>query len=392
MGSLLIRLFIKNKDDYSDNKVRSAYGRLCSIVGVVCNILLCVFKLIVGFLSGSVAITADATNNLSDASSSIISLIGFKLAEKPSDDKHPYGHGRYEYLSALTVAALVLVIGFEMVGSSLDKILNPTPVEFGLFPIIVLSASILVKLWMALFNGSIGKKIKSTTLIATAKDSRNDVISTSAVLASGLISHFTSLQLDGYMGMIVALFILWSAHGLIVESISPLLGDPPSVEFVDAINNKIKSYDGVLDTHDLIIHDYGPGRKFASVHVEMAAERDVLEAHDIIDNIERDLSAEFGMLTSIHYDPVVTSDPKIEELKCDINSIISEIDKDITMHDLRIVPGKSHTNVIFDCVLPRSSKMSEDEFISYVSDRIAQIHMNHYCVITIDRSFVSSEK
>ena len=388
MGELLARIFIKDKDNVTDPKIRSAYGRMCSIVGIVCNVVLCGFKMLVGFLSGSVAITADAINNLSDASSSIISLLGFKLAEKPADDEHPYGHGRYEYLSALTVAALVLVIGFEMVGSSLDKILNPAPVEFGLFPVIVLSASILVKLWMALFNNKMGKKINSATLIATAKDSRNDVISTAAVLASALISHFTSVELDGWMGMAVALFILYSAHGLIVDSVSPLLGDPPSAELVEAINKKITSYPGVIDTHDLIIHDYGPGRKFASVHVEMAAEADVLECHDIIDNIERDLSAEFGMLTSIHYDPVVTSDPKIEELKADILGILAELGEDITMHDLRIVPGNTHTNVIFDCVLPRSSKMSEGEFKSYVSKKVAEKHNNHYCVITIDRSFV----
>ena len=388
MGELLARIFIKDKDNVTDPKIRSAYGRMCSIVGIVCNVILCGFKMLVGFLSGSVAITADAINNLSDASSSIISLLGFKLSEKPADDEHPYGHGRYEYLSALTVAALVMVVGFEMVGSSLDKILNPAPVEFGLFPVIVLSASILVKLWMALFNNKMGKKINSATLIATAKDSRNDVISTAAVLASALISHFTSVELDGWMGMAVALFILYSAHGLIVDSVSPLLGDPPSAELVEAINKKITSYPGVIDTHDLIIHDYGPGRKFASVHVEMAAEADVLECHDIIDNIERDLSAEFGMLTSIHYDPVVTSDPKIEELKADILGILAELGEDITMHDLRIVPGNTHTNVIFDCVLPRSSKMSEGEFKSYVSKKVAEKHNNHYCVITIDRSFV----
>lgn len=388
MGELLTRIFIKDRNNVSDPKVRSAYGRLCSIVGVVCNVILCGFKMLVGFLSGSVAITADAINNLSDASSSIISLLGFKLSEKPADDEHPYGHGRYEYLSALTVAALVLVIGFEMAGSSLDKILHPSPVEFGLFPVIVLIASILVKLWMALFNNKIGKRINSATLIATAKDSRNDVISTAAVLASAVISHFTSLQLDGWMGMAVALFILYSAYGLIVDSVSPLLGDPPSAELVNSINEKILSYPGVLDTHDLIIHDYGPGRKFASVHVEMSAEANVLESHDIIDNIERDLSEEFGMLTSIHYDPVITSDPRIDVLKSDILEILAELDEGITMHDLRIVPGNSHTNVIFDCVLPRSSKMSEGEFKSYVSKKVAKKHASHYCVITVDRSFV----
>ncbi len=389
MTGLLVRLFIKDPENTQSSAVRSAYGRLCGVVGVVCNILLFGFKLLVGLLCGSVAITADAVNNLSDASSSVISLIGFKLAEKPADDEHPYGHGRYEYLSALTVAVLVLVIGFEMVGSSLEKIIAPTKVEFGIFVTVVLLASILTKLWMALFNQKIGKKISSTTLIATAKDSRNDVISTLAVLISSAVSHFCSVELDGWMGLIVAAFILYSAVGLIKEAISPLLGNPPSAELVKAVNERIMSYPGVLDTHDLIIHDYGPGRKFASVHVEMSADDDVLASHDIIDNIERDLSREFGMLTSIHYDPVVTSDPRVEQLKSTISSILSELNEGISMHDLRIVPGSSHTNVIFDCVLPRSSKMSESELRTYISQKVAAKHENHYCVITVDRSFTS---
>ena len=389
MGNLLTSLFVKNKDNTNDPAVRSAYGRLCGAVGVICNVILFIFKMLVGTLSGSIAITADATNNLSDASSSVISLLGFKLSERPADDEHPYGHGRYEYLSALTVAALVLVIGFEMIGSSIEKIITPEAVEFGLFPIIVLVSSILLKLWMALFNYKIGKKIDSQTLIATAKDSRNDVISTTAVLISGIVSHLTSLNLDGYMGLIVALFIIYSAVGLIKESISPLLGIPPTRELVEGINEKILSYDGVLGTHDMIIHDYGPGRKFASLHIEMSADAPVLEAHDLIDNIERAIYDEFGIQTSIHYDPIVTNDKKIEELRCYITEILDGIGEDITMHDLRIVPGSTHTNVIFDCVLPRASKMSEAEFKCYVSRAVTQKYTDHFCVITVDRSFTT---
>ncbi len=390
MGEILTRLFIKNRENTSDPAVRGAYGKLCGIVGVACNLILFFLKLLVGTLSGSVAITADAVNNLSDASSSIISLIGFKLSEKPADDEHPYGHGRYEYLSALTVAVLVLVIGIETLGSGIDKILHPTGVQFGIFPVAVLAASIGAKLWMALFNNKIGKKINSTALIATAKDSRNDVISTTAVLISSAVSHYTALELDGWMGVAVALFILYSAIGLIKDAVSPLLGTPPSAELVSAVNEKITSYPGVLGTHDLIIHDYGPGRKFASVHVEMAAEADVLESHDVIDNIERDLYREYAIFTSIHYDPVVTADNRVEQLRHSINEILAELGEGITMHDLRIVPGASHTNVIFDCVLPRSSKMSEGEFKTYVSNNVAKKHENHYCVITVDRSFTNN--
>ena len=387
MGNLLIKLFIRNKDNTSSPAVRSAYGKLCGIVGVVCNILLFILKMCVGMLSGSIAITADATNNLSDASSSVISLLGFKLSERPADDEHPYGHGRYEYLSALLVAALVLVIGFEMIGSSISKIIEPSKVEFEAFTVAVLIASVLVKLWMAFFCHSVGKKIDSQTLTATAKDSRNDVISTSAVLVSGIVSKFTQLDLDGWMGLLVALFIIYSAIGLIKDAVSPLLGTPPTKELVEQINKKIMSYPGVIDTHDMIIHDYGPGRKFASVHVEMAAEAPVLESHDVIDNIERALFDEFGILTSIHYDPVVTTDPRIDELRSSIEEILNGLGDEITMHDLRIVPGSTHTNVIFDCILPRSSKMSEAEFKCFVSRKIAQKYEKHFCVITVDRSF-----
>lgn len=391
MGELLARVFIKNREKYDDPAVRASYGKLCGVVGVVCNVLLFLLKYIAGTLCGSVSITADAVNNLSDASSSVVNLIGFKLASKPADDEHPYGHGRYEYLAALTVAVLVLIIGYETLMSGIGKIIEPSTVEFGALTVCVLLASVIVKLWLMAFNGSIGKKIKSGALTATAQDSRNDVVSTLAVLLAAVISYFSGIELDGYMGVCVALFILYSGFGLVKEAISPLLGNPPDAELVGAIRDEITSCPEAIGMHDLIIHDYGPGRRFASVHVEMSTETPILEAHDSIDNIERDIYAKYGVYTSIHYDPVVTSDEHLSEIKEYINSVIAAMDADISMHDLRIVPGQTHTNVIFDCVLPRASRYTEAELKSFLSEKVGKRFENHNCVITIDRDFTVQE-
>lgn len=389
MGDILTKLFIKDRDNTEDGTVRSAYGKLCGIVGIVCNVILFFIKLVAGTLCGSVSVTADAVNNLSDASSSVVSLIGFKLAAKPADDEHPYGHGRYEYLSALTVAVLVLVIGVETLLSGIDKILHPTEVQFGILTASVLTISIALKLWLMCFNGRIGKKIRSGALVATSKDSRNDALSSTAVLLAAVISRISGFELDGYMGVIVACIIIISGFNLVKDSLSPLLGNAPDAELVCKVRKKIMSYPGVLGTHDLIIHDYGPGRQFASVHVEMAAEAPVLESHDVIDNIERELYRELHLYTSIHFDPVVTSDAALAEIKQYITSILSQLDCNITMHDLRTVPGLTHTNVIFDCVMPRSCKMSEAELKKYINDKVGQKYNDHFCVITIDRAFTS---
>ena len=296
MGSWLIKKFIKDYENTEDLAVRAAYGKLSGLIGIFCNMLLFLGKFLVGTFSGSVSITADAVNNLSDAASSIISLVGFRLAERPADADHPYGHARYEYLSGLTVAVLILLIGFELLKNSLDKVLHPAVVEFQAMTAIVLIGSILVKLWMAALNYRMGKSIHSSTLEATAADSRNDVISTTAVLIAALLSHFFHVDLDGYMGIAVAAFILFSGVGLIKETLDPLLGKAPDPELVAQIEKKILSYPGVLGIHDLLIHDYGPGRLFASVHVEMSAEEDVLKSHDIIDTIEWDIERENHML------------------------------------------------------------------------------------------------
>ena len=387
MTNFLIKRFIKDYENIQKTSVRSAYGKLSGVVGIVCNVLLCAVKLAAGLISGSVAITADAVNNLSDASSSIISLLGFKLAERPADDEHPYGHGRYEYLSGLMVALLIMIIGVELLKSSVDKILHPERVMFSVATACVLLFSIVLKLWMAFFNTKMGKTINSGTLEATAADSRNDVITTSAVLIAAIASKFTNVELDGFMGAAVALFILYSGFGLVKDTLDPILGKAPEPETVKAIKEKILSYPGVLGTHDLMVHDYGPGRQFASVHVEMAAESDVLESHDVIDNIERDFLKNDGIHMLVHYDPISASDSETSELRNWIAEKIKEIDSRLTIHDLRIVKGKTHTNVIFDCVVPYDTGIEEKEIKKRINNMVQENYPDHFCVITIDRSY-----
>ena len=387
----LIERRIPHADDTKDKAVRSAYGKAASVVGIGCNALLFAGKLAAGTLSGSVAITADAVNNLSDASSSIISLLGFKLADRPADADHPYGHGRYEYLSGLMVAVMILVIGVELMKSSAQKIIAPTPVSFSWVTVGVLAASIAVKLWMAMFNRRIGRKIDSQTLIATADDSRNDVISTAAVLAATLIAHFTGLTLDGYMGAAVALFILVSGFGLVRDTIDPMLGQAATPEQVKAIRQKIMGYPGVLGTHDLMVHDYGPGRVFASVHVEMAADEDPLLSHEVIDNIERDFLAQDRIHLVVHYDPVVTDDPRVSVMREKVAAIAAQIHPQMTIHDLRIVPGPTYVNVVFDCVVPYGMAMDEKEIKRQISSSVRAAYPNYFCVITLEHSFIKTE-
>lgn len=392
MANWLIRTFIKDYKNTEDRKIRMVYGKFSSWVGILCNILLFTGKFIAGSVSGSVSITADAVNNLSDASSSIISLFGFKLSSRPADEEHPFGHGRYEYLSALMVSVLIMVIGIELFKSSFDKILHPSDVEFHLLIAVILIASIGVKLWMAVFNKKIGKIIRSQTLIATAADSRNDVISTTAVLAASVISYFSSLNLDGIMGLAVAVFILYSGFGLIQDTLDPLLGKAPEPELVENIQKTILSYPGVLGTHDLIIHDYGPGRQFASVHVEMAAEENVLKCHDIIDNMEQDFKKDFNLHMIIHYDPVITNDPMVKDLRHWLSEEVRIIDPKLSIHDLRIVPGTTHTNVIFDCVVPHTLHKNVSDITKRISKLVTDKYPTYNCVITVDDSFAAIPK
>ena len=352
MTKLLLRLFVKNYKNTSDPAVRSATGSLSGIVGIIANLLLFGGKLLVGTLSGSVAITADAMNNLSDASSSVVTFLGFRLAEKPADEDHPYGHARFEYLSGLAVAAMIVIIGFELGKTSVEKIFNPSPVVFSTLTAAVLVASIGVKLWLALFNGKLSKLIHSAALSATAADSRNDCVSTGAVLLAGIVQHFTSWNIDGIMGLAVALFILWSGAKLAKETISPLLGEAASPELRQQIVDYVSSNPNVLGYHDLMVHDYGPGQRFATLHVEMDQRADPLVCHELIDDMERECLRSHNVHLVIHYDPVVTDDPELHRLKERCTQLLAERDPRLSLHDFRMVQGRRHMNLIFDVALP----------------------------------------
>lgn len=378
---------IPNYENVKDERVRGAYGMTASMVGMGCNVMLFAGKMLAGLLSGSVAIMADAVNNLSDASSSLISLIGFKLADKPADAEHPYGHGRYEYLSGLTVAVMILAIGVELLKSSVQKIFSPEPVTFSLLTVGILAASILVKLWMMGFNRNIGRRIDSTTLEATARDSRNDVITTSAVLLCTILAKVTGLDLDGYVGAAVAAFILVSGFSLVRDTLDPLLGKAPSPETVRHIRGKIMAYPGVLGVHDLMIHDYGPGRQFASVHVEMSAREDPIVSHDIIDGIERDFLKDERLHMVVHYDPIVTDDPRVPALRTAVSAICRSIDPRMTIHDLRIVPGKTRVNVVFDCIMPFELKLSESEIRRRITSELEKEYPGYCCIATLEHSY-----
>lgn len=370
-------------------------GRVGALAGVVCislNVLLCIAKALVGILSGSVSIVADALNNLSDASSNIVSVLGFKLASKPADPEHPYGHGRFEYLSGLVVAVLVLMIGAELVKSSIDKVLNPSPVEFSLALVVVLAGSMAVKLWMAHLNRVLGERIKSETLLATAQDSKNDVIATGAVLACAIIAYVAGIELDAWVGLAVGLYIGWSGIELIRDTVNPLLGQAPDPELVAHIRSKIMSYPGVLGTHDLMVHDYGPGRQFASAHVEMAAETDPMESHDTLDNIEQAFKDDDGLIVTLHYDPIVTNDPHVVDMRNKIDAMAKSLDSEASIHDLRCVPGPTHTNVIFDCLHPAECALSPSEFKRKLGDMVVEEYPDAVPKITVDEDYVSAEQ
>lgn len=387
MTNWLLRTFIKNSDHSEDPKVRAAIGILSGIVGIVCNVLLCGGKLAVGIATGSVSITADAMNNLSDATSSVVTMLGFRLAERPADEEHPFGHARYEYLSGLAVSALILIIGVELAKSSLDKVLHPAAVEFGWTTAAVLVGSILVKLWMSLFNTRLSKTIHSATLAATAADSRNDVITTSAVLLAALIEHFTAFRADGWMGLAVSCFILYSGVGLAKDTISPLLGENADPELREKIVDNIRACPKVLGFHDLMVHDYGPGQRFASIHVEMDRREDPMECHEIIDDLERECLKSHGVHLVIHYDPVVTNDPELDRMHVRVEQLLHTYDIRLGVHDFRMVPGKGHVNLIFDVVLPTDLRGQETDITAALEKALNQgSGVTYYPVITFDQS------
>lgn len=390
MTNLLIHLFVKNSTDTKNPVVRGAYGRLAGIVGIFCNVLLCSAKILIGTVLGSIAILADGINNLSDASSSVITLLGFKLSARPADKEHPYGHARVEYLAGLAISVMILVIGLELAKTGIDKIFHPTAVEFTWLTAVVLACSIGVKLWMMLFNRSIGQRIGSSTLEATAMDSRNDVIATSAVLIGGVLGVLFHLNLDGWMGLGVAIFILYSGFGLIRDTIDPLLGRAPSPELTQYIAQKILSYEGVLGTHDLMLHDYGPGRRFGSAHVEMDASENVLKCHNIIDDIERDFKKNDNLNFVLHYDPLLVGDEAIGTMRQWVAELVTSIAPELTIHDFRMVQGPQHTNLIFDVVVPTGFPLSASALKARIQSLVEGADTQYYTVVTVDTSYSCS--
>ena len=380
MISLLAKKFIKNREDVTSPAVRQAYGMLCGIVGIGFNVLLFALKLLAGTFSGSIAITADAFNNLSDASGSIVTLVGFKLASRPADDEHPYGHARMEYLSGLAVAVLILVIGVELVKSSVGKILHPEAVEFSALIVVILVCSILVKLWMAVFNRKLGRRIGT----AAAADSRNDVISTGAVLLACIVGQLTGLKIDGYVGLLVALFILWSGVGIAKDTIDPLIGVKPDESLVHAIACLMTSHPSILGIHDLMVHDYGPGRRFASVHAEIDHRIDPLIAHEILDEIERQAKKDLHVDLVIHYDPIVTDDPEVCAVRTRVLSILHAIDPRLSFHDFRMVSGPHHVNVIFDMVIPPEYADHTEQLRKQVEAQLQDGKKTYHLVVTFD--------
>lgn len=388
MTKLLIRLFIKDYKNTSDFAVHEKYGKLSGMVGIATNFLLFLIKIIAGTLFKSIAITADAVNNLSDCGSSVVTLVGFKLSGKPADEQHPYGHARMEYISGLIVSFVILVLGLQLAKTSIDKIMAPEASEFSLIMIAVLIVSMLLKLWQCFFYKKMGRTISSTTLAATSVDSLNDVFATGAVLIGILITRFTGFNLDGYMGVVVAVFIMVTGIKLVKETISPLLGLAPPTELVDSIYTKIMSYDGILGLHDLSIHNYGSGRRFASVHCEVSASQDIMISHDIIDNIERDFLKEMNIHLVIHLDPIVTDDARTNDLKAKTIEILHQLSPKIGMHDFRVVWGTSHSNLIFDVLVPFGFEWSDDQLTTKIVDKIHEIDETYHAVITVDHDYV----
>ena len=390
MTEWIVKTFIKNHDKVTEPTVRTAYGKLASTVGIFCNVLLFAGKLLAGLITGSIAIMADAVNNLSDASGNIVSLAGFKLAAKAPDQKHPYGYARYEYLAGLTVSAMILAIGFSLCKESVIKIYAPAEILFSWLSMGILASSIAVKLWMSHFNKVLGDKINSDTLKATAADSRNDVISTGAVLVSSLIGHYTGIaRIDGIMGLLVAIFIIYSGFNLVRETMSPLLGESPDPELVTMIEKKVMSYPGVLGIHDLMVHDYGPGHKFASLHLEMPAENDAMASHDLIDNIENDFLKNDKLLVSIHFDPIITADSRVSETRMKIAAGVHDLDSRLSIHDLRMVVGPTHTNVLFDLAFPADFRGDIPTLVRTVEKIVTDIDSKYIPKVKAEQSFVT---
>ena len=387
MYRFLVKKFVKNHEKVKDSYVRNAYSKFAATIGIATNLLLCTFKIVIGALFGSIAILADGVNNLTDASSSVILLIGTKLSAKPADKEHPFGHARIEYLTGLMISFIILLLGFQLLLASVKKALHPTPIEFNWLTVLVLLAAIGIKIWQARFYWYIGRTINSSTIKATSADSRNDVIATSSVLVSILVGEFFKIQIDGWIGALVALFIIYSGIQLIRETASPLLGTPNDPELVKEIESRILAYPGVKGLHDLVVHSYGPARIFATVHIEVDYRDDIIACHDMIDNIERSISRELSIELVAHMDPLNPDDPLTSELNRYLAEVLGSLEGVLGHHDLRVVGGYTHQNIIFDVVLAQDCPFCEEDILRYLDKKIKALSPDYYPVITVDRSF-----
>lgn len=387
MVTLLAKIFIKNNNQTDSPAVRQAYGVLSGAVGIFFNLLLFAGKCFAGLLSNSIAITADAFNNLSDAGSSVITLIGFKMAGQKPDPEHPFGHGRIEYLSGLAVSAAILIMAFELIKTSIGKLLHPEDIVYSPVIAVILLVSILVKCYMFLYNRAISKKIHSEAMMATASDSLSDTLSTAAVLFTTLLAHFTGLKLDAVCGILVGLFILYTGITSARDTLNPLLGQAPDPAFVKEIEEIVMSFEGVLGIHDLLVHNYGPGRVMISLHAEVPADGDILKLHDMIDNIERTLRVQLHCEAVIHMDPVCTNDPEVKALKEQVTGFLASLDTSLSLHDFRIVKGPTHTNIIFDILIPYHFRLSDEEVCALVEERIKELDPNFFAVINVDKKY-----
>lgn len=390
MVSLLAKIWIKNRNNTSAPEVRKAYGVLCGSVGIGLNILLFAGKFLAGLISGSIAITADAFNNLSDAGSSLITLVGFQMAGQKPDPHHPFGHGRIEYLSGLFVSAAILIMAFELVRTSFDKIIHPEPVEFSSLTIMILLVSIAVKLYMAYYNNSIGKKIGSAAMKATATDSLSDTLATTVVLIASVTAHFTGLNIDGYCGVLVGLFIFYAGYCAAKDTISPLLGQPPHPDFVKNVERIVMSYELIQGIHDMVVHDYGPGRVMISLHAEVPADGNLLVLHDTIDNIEHRLHDELQCDAVIHMDPIITDDKQTNRLRQIIADLLKNTYPEVRFHDFRLVKGPTHTNIIFDIVVPFAYRESDEAITDFLEQEIHNIDASYSAVIQVDKAYTGN--
>lgn len=393
MIDFLVHRFVKNYEQTENARVRTAYGVLGSTIGIFCNLLLFAGKLTAGLLLHSISVTADAFNNLSDAASSVIGFIGVKMASKPADQNHPFGHGRIEYIAALIVSFLVMEVGFTFLKSAFEKIRNPQDLSFQMLSLLVLLASVAVKLWMAYFNRKLGKRIRSKVMLATATDALGDVCTTTATIGSICMFHFTGVNIDGYVGLVVALIVMWAGLSIARDTLEPLIGEAVSPEVYQAVTELVESYEGIVGTHDLIVHNYGPTRSLASIHAEVPNDVDIQASHEIIDRIERDAAKKLGIFLVIHMDPVETHDEHVNETKARVEEVIRRIDGELSIHDFRMVDGREQVNLIFDVVVPFSYQEDKQQSLQLkIIEELQREDSRYQCIMTMEKSYVAEER